>query len=42
MKFSYHTVSCLYISCFLKNKIITLEQWKALYVTTIHSLCPLQ
>ena len=34
IKFSYHTVSCLYIPFFLKNKIIILEQWTALYMTT--------
>ena len=34
IKFSYHTVSCLYLPFFLKNKIITLEQWTALYMTT--------
>ena len=40
MKFSYHTASCLYIPFFLKNKIITLEQRTALYMTTIHSPSP--
>ena len=40
IKFSYHTVSCLYIPFFLKNKIITLEQRTALYMTTIHSPSP--